>query len=59
MSDMQTLIHTNAMHAYNQGVDAERRRIIKLLEERVEGWIPNGRIWAGNIIELISEDQND
>ena len=58
-SDIQTVIHTTAMHAYDQGIKAERRRIIKLLEDRVENWVPNGHIWSGNIIELISEDQND
>lgn len=41
MSDMQTLIHTNAMHAYDQGVKAEKRRISKVLEMELTkqfGW---------------------
>lgn len=32
MSDINELIHTTCMHAYNQGIDTERERIIKLLE---------------------------
>ena len=32
MSDLNDLIHTNATIAYNQGVERERERIIKLLE---------------------------
>ena len=33
MSDLQDLIHTNATKAFNQGVERERERIIKLLED--------------------------
>jgi hypothetical protein len=33
MSDLNDLIHTNATIAYNQGVNRERERIIKLIEE--------------------------
>ena len=33
MSDLNDLIHTNATIAFNQGVERERDRIIKLLEE--------------------------
>ena len=33
MSDLNDLIHTNATIAYNQGVERERERIIKLIEE--------------------------
>lgn len=37
MSDINELIHTTCMHAYNQGIDTERERIIKLLEtDKVE-----------------------
>lgn len=56
MSDMQTLIHTNAMHAYDQGVKAERRRIIKLLEE-----LDAEKYWGINltISKLIQVEQND
>ena len=32
-SDLQTLIHTNARLAYDQGVKSERQRIIGLLEK--------------------------
>jgi len=32
VSDLNDLIHTNATIAYNQGVERERERIIKLLE---------------------------
>ena len=32
MSDLNDLIHTNATIAFNQGVERERERIIKLLE---------------------------
>ena len=31
MSDLNDLIHTNATIAFNQGVDRERERIVKLL----------------------------
>jgi hypothetical protein len=31
MSDLQELIHTNATIAYNQGVQREQERIIKIL----------------------------
>ena len=31
MSDLNDLIHTNATIAYNQGVERERERIIKIL----------------------------
>ena len=33
MSDLNDLIHTNAHRAYEQGVQREQERIIKLLEE--------------------------
>jgi hypothetical protein len=33
MSDINDLIATNAQHAYEIGMLAERRRIVKLLEE--------------------------
>ena len=33
MSDLQDLIHANATKAYNEGVERERERIIKLLED--------------------------
>jgi hypothetical protein len=36
MSDLNDLIHTNATIAYNQGVERERERIIKLLEPLAE-----------------------
>jgi hypothetical protein len=36
MSDLNDLIHTNATIAFNQGVDRERERIIKLLEPLAE-----------------------
>ena len=32
MSDLNDLIHTNAHRAYEQGVQRERERIIKLIE---------------------------
>jgi hypothetical protein len=32
VSDLNDLIHTNATIAFNQGVERERERIIKLLE---------------------------
>ena len=35
MSDLNDLIHTNATIAFNQGVERERERIIKLAEDRV------------------------
>ena len=36
MSEINTLIHTNARHAYDQGVKAERERIIKILKPLAE-----------------------
>ena len=33
MSDLQDLIHTNAVIAYKQGVERERERIIQLIQE--------------------------
>jgi hypothetical protein len=36
MSDLQDLIHTNALRAYEQGVERERERIIKRLEAYFE-----------------------
>lgn len=33
-SDLQTLIHTNAKLAFNQGAKAEQERIIKLLRDK-------------------------
>jgi len=36
MSDLNDLIHTNAHRAYEQGVQRERERIIKLLEPLAE-----------------------
>ena len=35
MSDLNELIHTNAHRAYEQGVQRERERIIKLAGDRV------------------------
>ena len=40
MSDLQDLIHTNAVIAYKQGVERERERIIKLLEDEVRHDFP-------------------
>ena len=34
MSDLNDLIHTNAVIAYKQGVERERERIIKIIEKR-------------------------
>jgi hypothetical protein len=36
MSDLNDLIHTNAHRAYEQGVQREQERIIKLLEPLAE-----------------------
>lgn len=36
MSDLNDLIHTNAVVAFEQGVKTERQRIIKLLEGYLE-----------------------
>lgn len=36
MSELNDLIHTNAVIAYKQGVERERERIIKLLEPLAE-----------------------
>lgn len=33
MSDLQDLIHTNAVIAYKQGVEREQERIIQLIQE--------------------------
>jgi hypothetical protein len=33
MSDINDLIHTQAKIAYNQGVDREQQRIIKIIKE--------------------------
>ena len=52
MSDINELIHTTCMHAYNQGVDTERERISKLLIDHVlqmantpsESWTENTAI---------------
>lgn len=63
-SDIQTVIHTTAMHAYDQGIKAERRRIINLLENEKFS-LPNG-INEGTTflpiqeaIALIKGEQND
>lgn len=65
MSDLQDLIATNAVRAYNEGFERgateERERIIKLLEEAREAQ-PCGcddcgdHVW-GKAIELIKGDQ--
>ena len=40
MSNLNDLIHTNAVIAYKQGVERERERIIKLLEDEVRHDFP-------------------
>ena len=40
MSELNDLIHTNAVIAYKQGVERERERIIKLLEDEVRHDFP-------------------
>ena len=49
MSDLNSLIHTNAVNAFQQGQKKERERIIKLLEDYSDGEllvIPTGEISA-------------
>ena len=36
MSDINELIHTTCMHAYNRGIETERERIVKLLEQETD-----------------------
>ena len=65
MSDLQDVIATNAIRAYNQGLERgeafERERIIKLLLAKDCGddfCVHDECIFAIETIELIQEDQN-
>jgi hypothetical protein len=51
MSDLQDLIHTNATIAFNQGVDRERERIVKIIQNYGSEDI------TAELIELIKEEQ--
>ena len=61
MSELNTLIHTNAVNAFQQGQKKERERIIKLLEKAREAQ-PCGcddcgdHVW-GKAIDLIKGEQ--
>lgn len=67
MSDLNDLIHINATIAFNQGVERERERIIKLLEDEELRTHPNNLmknydelVWLGmkeQLIELIKGEQ--
>jgi len=51
-NDLQTLIHTNAKLAYDQGAKSERERIIKLIEDKMQG----RDLWL-DVIALIKGQQ--
>ena len=50
MSDLNDLIHTNATIAFNQGVERERERIIKILMD----YAPH--LTTSGLIELIRRE---
>lgn len=54
MNDLQTLIHTNAKLAYDQGGKAERERIIKLIEAQINAYGKDS--WL-DVIALIRGEQ--
>ena len=51
MSEINSLIHTNAVHAFQQGEKTERNRIIKLLEDADSVC----SYWAVELINRIEE----
>ena len=58
MSELNDLIHTNAVIAYKQGVERERERIIKLLEDEVRhDFPPIIEMSLDNLIALIKGEQ--
>ena len=56
MSDLNDLIHTNATIAYNQGVERERERIIKLIDQLDISFIgdENEPFIVGDALDLIA-----
>jgi hypothetical protein len=51
MSDINDLIHTNATIAYNQGVNRERERIVKIIQNY------GSEDFTAELIELIKGEQ--
>ena len=58
MSDqINSLIHTNAMHAFDQGVKTERQRIINLLPEVFETYFAKDKIIDELTKRIVREEQ--